>query len=95
MRQLYFSTCLLLFSLPPTFSQFTPLSLFDRRQPAGCQYPSLTDGTYIYFTANDSLHYSISTPWTRFYPDALRADLAAQGFQLGEENSKNKSNLCG
>lgn len=83
--------------LPPALSQFTPLSLFERRQPQGCQYSSLSDGTYIYFTNQSEplLHYSIYTPWIRFYPDALRADLVEQGFQLGTQHGKNESDRCG
>jgi hypothetical protein len=97
MHRLLVTSFLLTSVLPPALGQFTPLSLFQRKQPQGCQYPSLSDGTYIYFTNHSDplLHYSIYTPWTRFYPDALRADLVDQGFQLGAQHGKNGSDVCG
>ncbi|KAF2446234.1 hypothetical protein P171DRAFT_483597 [Karstenula rhodostoma CBS 690.94] len=97
MRQLLIVSFLVTSFLPQAFSQFTPLSLFERKPPQGCQYPPLSDGTYIYFTnqSNPLLHYSIYTPWTRFYPDALRADLVEQGFQLSVQHGKNESDGCG
>ncbi|KAJ4354006.1 uncharacterized protein N0V89_005738 [Didymosphaeria variabile] len=91
-------TALLVLSFVPiALSQIIPISLFERRQLHGCQYSSLTDGTYIYFIdqSDTPLHYSIYTPWTRFYPDALRADLVEQGFTLGAQHGKNESDLCG
>jgi hypothetical protein len=97
MHRLLVTSFLVTSFLPPSLGQFNPLSLFARKQPQGCQYPSLSDGTYIYFTNRSSplLYYSIYTPWTRFYPDALRADLGEQGFQLGAQHGKNDSDVCG
>ncbi|KAL5414638.1 hypothetical protein PMIN03_003139 [Paraphaeosphaeria minitans] len=97
MRRVLVVSSLINSFLPPALGQFTPISLLERRQPQGCQYPSLSDGTYIHFTSQSEplLRYSIYTPWSRFYPDALRADLVEQGFQLGKQHGKNESDLCG
>lgn len=95
MRTIFLRTALLFTLTSSSSSQFLPVSL-SHRQPPGCQFPSATEGAYIYFNHPDDPHqYSIATPWTRFYPDALRADLAAQGFQLVTQASEYAHDACG
>ncbi|KAJ4303103.1 hypothetical protein N0V90_001994 [Kalmusia sp. IMI 367209] len=94
MHPLTLTIALLLYSLPSVLGQY-----FFPRNPPGCQYPSLSDGAFIYFSTptdlDTSLQYVVSTPWTRFYPDALRADLAQEGFQLSSQRGTNQSDACG
>lgn len=97
MRWLLAIAILLAYLLPPALGQLAPRLWFHRRQPQTCHYPFLSDGQFIFFN-NDSeplLQYSIYTPWTRFYPDALRADLVEQGFKLGKWDGRNESDACG
>ncbi|KAF1967028.1 hypothetical protein BU23DRAFT_573531 [Bimuria novae-zelandiae CBS 107.79] len=95
MRSVFLGTTFLFTLVSSSSSQFLPLGLFHR-EPAGCQYPSLSDGTYIYFDRpGEPFHYSIFTPWSRFYPDAVRSDLAEQGFRLGVQHGANENDMCG
>lgn len=95
MRPVFLSGALLFSLSSSSASQFLPVSL-SSRLPPGCQYPSATEGTYIYFTHPDEpFYYSISTPWTRFYPDALRADLAEQRFEIGVQHGETDNDMCG
>lgn len=95
MRPIFIRATSLLLLTSSSLGQFLPVSLYHR-QPPGCQFSSVTEGAYIYFNHPDGpYHYSIATPWTRFYPDALRADLAAQGFQLVAQHGENNQDACG
>lgn len=95
MRSIFLETTFLFTLVSFSSGQFLPFGVFHR-QPAGCHYPSVSDGTYIYFHhPSEPYHYSIYTPWKRFYPDALRADLAEQGFEIGAQRGANDSDLCG
>lgn len=66
-------------------------------QPFGCQYPSATYGTYIYFTSpNDTnFAFAIHTGWKQYYPTALRATLILADFRLADApREHDRKTLC-
>lgn len=63
----------------------------------GCQYPSLTSSTYIYFTdpSDSKFAFSIKTGWTDTYDDILRQAITASGFNLSAGyNPSDSMSLC-
>ncbi|KAF2254009.1 hypothetical protein BU26DRAFT_502109 [Trematosphaeria pertusa] len=71
---------------------------FVLRQVPGCQYPSLSFGTFIYFTSPNEpgSEFAIYTGWTHYYPNVLKAILPTRGFALAKQPAATKKEeMCG
>lgn len=95
MRSLTTAILILLSGIPSSLGQLD--YVFPRQLP-GCQYPSISDGAFLNFLSPNETDFmfSITTPWSYYYPDAIRAALTLSGFSLARNPSpNNKIDRCG
>ncbi|KAF2866517.1 hypothetical protein BDV95DRAFT_201722 [Massariosphaeria phaeospora] len=88
---------LLSYLLPSALAQAPPRTGWFPEQIPGCQYPSLTVETYVYFAApsyDPAYTFSIKTPWINYYAKVLRTTLPAYGFKLVDEPAIRQDKIC-